>query len=267
MAAQKKETLLQKRLQRKCLGCHSYYIPNDKVEINPWCDDCRATAGHNKRPLNSMLSSPICANCHATATPLWRRDAQGQTICNACGLYYKLHLVHRPPSMKRSEIKRRKRCSMDKNHKRKLSESAVPSSSSAISTTSSVCSSSSLSSCSSSSCGSSASSSVSMTSLSPSLSPFPACCCNHTLEYRQSLQHEVTRLSALLSSTASMLSNVDKALSNPVPEDQECHHCSIDRQIAESLLSLAQSPPPMSPAASVFHRLPPVSTLSMCYDK
>ncbi|KAI8984201.1 hypothetical protein BDF20DRAFT_858562 [Mycotypha africana] len=51
----------------------------------------------------------ICANCRTTTTPLWRRDEQGNTICNACGLYYKLHNVHRPVSMKRSVIKRRKR--------------------------------------------------------------------------------------------------------------------------------------------------------------
>ncbi|KAI8079501.1 GATA zinc finger-domain-containing protein, partial [Gilbertella persicaria] len=50
-----------------------------------------------------------CANCQATTTPLWRRDASGNTICNACGLYYKLHHVHRPATMMRTEIKRRKR--------------------------------------------------------------------------------------------------------------------------------------------------------------
>ncbi|KAI8068749.1 hypothetical protein BC940DRAFT_237528, partial [Gongronella butleri] len=50
-----------------------------------------------------------CANCHTVTTPLWRRDASGQTICNACGLYYKLHNVHRPATMKRTVIKRRRR--------------------------------------------------------------------------------------------------------------------------------------------------------------
>ncbi|KAI8075320.1 hypothetical protein BC940DRAFT_266206 [Gongronella butleri] len=50
-----------------------------------------------------------CFNCSTTTTPLWRRDGAGNTICNACGLYYKLHNVHRPITMKRSIIKRRKR--------------------------------------------------------------------------------------------------------------------------------------------------------------
>ncbi|KAI8339678.1 hypothetical protein BC941DRAFT_421159 [Chlamydoabsidia padenii] len=51
----------------------------------------------------------ICFNCNTSTTPLWRRDGAGNTICNACGLYYKLHNVHRPITMKRSTIKRRKR--------------------------------------------------------------------------------------------------------------------------------------------------------------
>ncbi|KAJ3141893.1 hypothetical protein HK100_005807 [Physocladia obscura] len=42
----------------------------------------------------------ICANCQVTKTPLWRRDTQSRPICNACGLYYRLHKVVRPVSYK-----------------------------------------------------------------------------------------------------------------------------------------------------------------------
>ncbi|KAJ2807920.1 GATA type transcriptional activator of nitrogen-regulated proteins, partial [Coemansia guatemalensis] len=51
----------------------------------------------------------VCFNCGTDYTPLWRRDADGRITCNACGLYYKLHGRHRPISMKRDAIKRRRR--------------------------------------------------------------------------------------------------------------------------------------------------------------
>ena len=34
-----------------------------------------------------------CANCSTTTTTLWRRNNEGHPVCNACGLYFKLHNV------------------------------------------------------------------------------------------------------------------------------------------------------------------------------
>ncbi|XP_075327988.1 transcription factor GATA-3 isoform X8 [Odontesthes bonariensis] len=39
-----------------------------------------------------------CANCQTTTTTLWRRNANGDPVCNACGLYFKLHNVNQPTS-------------------------------------------------------------------------------------------------------------------------------------------------------------------------
>ena len=50
-----------------------------------------------------------CANCHTTTTTLWRRNNEGEPVCNACGLYFKLHGVARPLSMKKDGIQTRKR--------------------------------------------------------------------------------------------------------------------------------------------------------------
>lgn len=37
-----------------------------------------------------------CANCKTKTTPLWRKTNQGDVLCNACGLFYKLHGILRP---------------------------------------------------------------------------------------------------------------------------------------------------------------------------
>lgn len=34
-----------------------------------------------------------CANCRTNNTTLWRRNNNGEPVCNACGLYFKLHNV------------------------------------------------------------------------------------------------------------------------------------------------------------------------------
>ncbi|QRW24084.1 GATA type zinc finger [Rhizoctonia solani] len=53
----------------------------------------------------------VCTNCQTTTTPLWRRDPDGNPLCNACGLFYKLHGVTRPMSLKTDVIKKRNRAS------------------------------------------------------------------------------------------------------------------------------------------------------------
>ncbi|KAI8145732.1 hypothetical protein BJV82DRAFT_602021 [Fennellomyces sp. T-0311] len=42
------------------------------------------------------LSATQCANCGTTSTPLWRRAPNGNTICNACGLFLKARNTPRP---------------------------------------------------------------------------------------------------------------------------------------------------------------------------
>ncbi|CAG9560643.1 unnamed protein product [Danaus chrysippus] len=88
-----------------CNACGLYYKMNgqNRPLIKP------------KRRLVSSLQSAArragtsCANCKTTTTTLWRRNQNGEPVCNACGLYYKLHNVNRPLTMKKEGIQTRNR--------------------------------------------------------------------------------------------------------------------------------------------------------------
>nr|BAN20685.1 transcription factor GATA-4 [Riptortus pedestris] len=65
---------------------------------------------HKKVPnIGNRRNGVSCANCHTNNTTLWRRNNTGEPVCNACGLYFKLHGVNRPHTMKKDGIQTRKR--------------------------------------------------------------------------------------------------------------------------------------------------------------
>jgi GATA-binding protein len=63
----------------------------------------------NNNNNNNNSTPTTCTNCFTQTTPLWRRNPEGQPLCNACGLFLKLHGVVRPLSLKTDVIKKRNR--------------------------------------------------------------------------------------------------------------------------------------------------------------
>ncbi|KAG0369787.1 hypothetical protein BGZ54_008876 [Gamsiella multidivaricata] len=102
----------------RCHNCGATATPLWRRSANnePLCNACglyhKLHAMHRPKHLQQSMGQgpqPMCTNCKTTLTPLWRKDDHGDILCNACGLYYKLHHIHRPISLKRNVIRRRSR--------------------------------------------------------------------------------------------------------------------------------------------------------------
>ncbi|KAI9319899.1 hypothetical protein BX666DRAFT_1917239 [Dichotomocladium elegans] len=217
------------------------------------------TRGRKRR--SQQAEDAICANCQTTNTPLWRRDADGNAICNACGLYYKLHMVHRPITMMTTEIKRRKRSSdkkqTDKQQQQQQQEQQQQQQQQTTEDEDDeddpvhiVLSHTPPSPVTSRSSASTGPSPILESLLLPPLSPVatfspitshPEICSHNKqflLEKRHGLQQHVARLSAMLSETIAMIEDIDTTLAHPSSTSPP------SEDAAKSLLSLARLPPP-----------------------
>ncbi|XP_018334804.1 nitrogen regulatory protein areA-like isoform X2 [Agrilus planipennis] len=85
------------------------YLPEININnfSNPWCNlQIVKTKGGANLARRVDLS---CTNCGTQTTTIWRRNVKGEMVCNACGLYFKLHGVDRPHTMRRDTIHTRRR--------------------------------------------------------------------------------------------------------------------------------------------------------------
>lgn len=76
---------------------------------------------------NDRQRDMSCTNCRTSTTTIWRRNVLGEAVCNACGLYFKLHGVNRPLNMRRDTIHtRRRRAKHEKPTRRRSTNSHPP---------------------------------------------------------------------------------------------------------------------------------------------
>lgn len=95
--------MLRKENELVCLTCAASRIPHIN-RLPPRQTKPKTTTLNNNR-----RNGVSCANCFTTSTTLWRRNNESQPVCNACGLYFKLHNMNRPLTMKKEGIQKRKR--------------------------------------------------------------------------------------------------------------------------------------------------------------
>ncbi|XP_063903899.1 uncharacterized protein LOC135123301 isoform X2 [Zophobas morio] len=83
------------------------YIP-DFTGNSPWCNLQIVKGGKGGAGMARRVDLS-CTNCGTQTTTIWRRNMKGEMVCNACGLYYKLHGIDRPHTMRRDTIHTRRR--------------------------------------------------------------------------------------------------------------------------------------------------------------
>ena len=69
----------------------------------------KSSVDKSLRKSGNLKRLNTCTNCRTAETTLWRRCPNGSPVCNACGLYFKLHKVNRPIAMKKEGIQTRRR--------------------------------------------------------------------------------------------------------------------------------------------------------------
>ncbi len=102
--------------RRSCANCGTTQTPSWRRGLNRdriLCNACGlylkihgtdrpfliTERGIVKAPKPHTVKSHTCTNCKVTEAPLWRRGGKGEILCNACGIFYKIHRSPRPVTL------------------------------------------------------------------------------------------------------------------------------------------------------------------------
>ncbi|XP_070825039.1 erythroid transcription factor [Chaetodon trifascialis] len=118
--------------QRQCVSCRTSSAPLWRRDAagRHLCHTCSLQQSGNNTPLLRPKRRAVvtqrkgtqCVNCSTVTTTLWRRNCAGEPVCNACGLYFRLHQVDRPLAIKKDGIQTRNRRVTKKNKRSRKSD-------------------------------------------------------------------------------------------------------------------------------------------------
>ncbi|KAF7336872.1 Pleiotropic drug resistance ABC transporter protein [Mycena venus] len=110
---------------RQCYNCGAMSTPlwrRDHVTQRTLCNACGLYQAQRNEPRPQALigrdseddelmvgDGPQCSHCGTYKTSVWRRNKDGEQVCNACGVYSRINGRERPLTTKQSKVNPRKK--------------------------------------------------------------------------------------------------------------------------------------------------------------